>query len=60
MSKDQPCFRKHSLCASSSKNAKDKCNSTTLLAMCNAAEEASSSGRGSSCGSEKDSGYSGE
>lgn len=54
MSKDQPCLNKHGLCASSSKNAKDKCNSTTLLAMRNAAEEASSSG------SEKDSGYSGE
>ncbi|KAM9358630.1 CLOCK-interacting pacemaker-like isoform 1-T3 [Symphorus nematophorus] len=58
MPKEQPCLSKHSLCATSSKNAKDKSNSTTLLAIRNTEDTDDSSGRGSRCSSEKDSGYS--
>lgn len=47
-----------SSCAMSSKNAKDKSNSTTLMAMRDTKERANdSSGRSSQCSSEKDSGY---
>lgn len=55
MPKEQPCQSENSLCATSSKNAKDKSNSTTLLAIRNSND---SGGRGSRCSSEKDSGYS--
>ncbi|XP_038548791.1 CLOCK-interacting pacemaker isoform X1 [Micropterus salmoides] len=58
MQKEQPCLSKHSPRAVSSKNAKDKSNSTTLLAMHNTKDADDSSGRGSRCSSEKDSGYS--
>ncbi|XP_070826737.1 CLOCK-interacting pacemaker-like [Chaetodon trifascialis] len=58
MPKEQPCLGEHSLCAASSKNAKDKSNSTTLLAMRNTKEADEASGRGSRCSSEKDSGFS--
>ncbi|XP_073338468.1 CLOCK-interacting pacemaker [Pagrus major] len=58
MPKEQPCSNKHSVCAPSSKNAKDKSNSTTLMAIRNNKDADSSSGRGSRCSSEKDSGYS--
>ncbi|XP_051253639.1 CLOCK-interacting pacemaker [Dicentrarchus labrax] len=57
MPKEQPCLSEHSPRATSSKNAKDKSNSTTLLAMRNT-KDSDSSGRGSRCSSEKDSGYS--
>ncbi len=60
MPKEQPCLGEHSPCAASSKNAKDKSNSTTLLAIRNNKDSDDSSGRGSRCSSEKDSGYSGE
>lgn len=60
MPKEQPCLSEHSPCALSSKNAKDKSNSTTLLAMRDTKDTDESSGRGSHCSSEKDSGYSGE
>lgn len=60
MPKQQPCLSKHSLGATSSKNAKDKSNSSTLLAIRSTADTVVSGGRGSCCGSEKDSGYSGE
>ncbi|XP_068172842.1 CLOCK-interacting pacemaker [Antennarius striatus] len=58
MPKDQPCLGKLGLCASSSKNAKDKSNNTTLLAIRNTENTADSSGQGSCHSSEKDSGYS--
>lgn len=58
MPKEQPCLSEHSPCALSSKNAKDKSNSTTLLAMRDTKDADESSGRGSRCSSEKDSGYS--
>ncbi|KAE8295535.1 CLOCK-interacting pacemaker CLOCK-interacting circadian protein [Larimichthys crocea] len=58
MPKEQPCLSEHSLCAASSKNAKDKSNSTTLLAIRNTKDADHSSGQGSRCSSEKDSGYS--
>ncbi|XP_040901647.1 CLOCK-interacting pacemaker [Toxotes jaculatrix] len=57
MPKEQPCLSEHSPCATSSKNAKDKNNSTALLAMRDT-KDADSSGRGSHCSSEKDSGFS--
>ncbi|XP_035536249.1 CLOCK-interacting pacemaker-like isoform X2 [Morone saxatilis] len=57
MPKEQPRLSEHSPRATSSKNAKDKSNSTTLLAMRNT-KDSDSSGRGSRCSSEKDSGYS--
>lgn len=60
MPKEQPCSNEHSVCAPSSKNAKDKSNSTTLMAIRKNKDADSSSGRGSHCSSEKDSGYSGE
>lgn len=53
MPKEQPCLSKYSVCAPSSKNAKDKSNSTTLQAMRNTKDSS-----GSRCSSEKDSGYS--
>ncbi|XP_019950797.2 CLOCK-interacting pacemaker isoform X1 [Paralichthys olivaceus] len=58
MPKEQPCLSKHSPCDTSSKNAKDERNSTTLLAMHETKDADDSSGRGSNCSSEKDSGYS--
>lgn len=58
MPKEQPCLSEHSLSAPSSKTAKDKSNSSTLLAIRNTKDAGSSSGRGSRCSSEKDSGYS--
>ncbi|KAG7223113.1 hypothetical protein INR49_015872 [Caranx melampygus] len=58
MPKEQPCLSEHSPCALPSKNAKDKSNSTTLLAMRDTKDTDVSSGRGSRCSSEKDSGYS--
>lgn len=60
MPREQPCLSEPSPCPTSSKNAKDKSKSATLLAACDAKEADSSSGRGSHCSSEKDSGYSGE
>lgn len=60
MPKEQPFLSEHSLSAPSSKTAKDKSNSSTLLAIRNTKDAESSSGRGSRCSSEKDSGYSGE
>lgn len=59
MPKEQPCLSECGPCTSS-KNAKDKSNSTTLLALRGAEDTDDSSGRGSRCSSEKDSGYSGE
>ncbi|XP_071352340.1 CLOCK-interacting pacemaker [Trachinotus anak] len=58
MPKEQPCLSKHSPCATSSKNAKDKSNTSTLLAMHDTKDADGSSGRGSLCSSEKDSGFS--
>lgn len=60
MPKPQPRMSEHSPCATFSKNAKDKSNSTTLLAMRDTKERRAddSRGRGSQCSSEKDSGYS--
>ncbi|KAM8768983.1 CLOCK-interacting pacemaker isoform 2-T2 [Acanthopagrus schlegelii] len=58
MPKEQPCSNEHSVCAPSSKNAKDKSNSTTLMAIRKNKDADSSRGRGSHCSSEKDSGYS--
>ncbi|XP_060929344.1 CLOCK-interacting pacemaker [Limanda limanda] len=58
MPKEQPCLSEHSPCATSSKNAKDERNSTILLAMRETTDADDSSGRGSLCSSEKDSGYS--
>ncbi|XP_044057182.1 CLOCK-interacting pacemaker isoform X2 [Siniperca chuatsi] len=58
MPTEQPCLSKHSPRATSSKNAKDKSNSTTLLAIRNTKDTDDSSGRASRCSSEKDSGYS--
>ncbi|XP_071372403.1 CLOCK-interacting pacemaker isoform X2 [Centroberyx affinis] len=57
MPKEQPCLSERSPCTSS-KNAKDKSNSTTLLALRGTEGTADSSGRGSRCSSEKDSGFS--
>ncbi|XP_029922686.1 CLOCK-interacting pacemaker isoform X2 [Myripristis murdjan] len=57
MPKEQPCLSECGPCTSS-KNAKDKSNSTTLLALRGAEDTDDSSGRGSRCSSEKDSGYS--
>uniref|UniRef100_UPI003AAD489C CLOCK-interacting pacemaker n=1 Tax=Centroberyx gerrardi TaxID=166262 RepID=UPI003AAD489C len=57
MPKEQPCLSERSPCTSS-KNAKDKSNSTTLLALRGTEDTADSSGRGSRCSSEKDSGFS--
>lgn len=58
MPKERPCLGELSPRVTSSKNAKDKSNSTTLLAIRNAEDADSSSGRGSRCSSEKDSGFS--
>lgn len=58
MPKEQPYLSEHSPCAASSKTAKDKSNSTTLLAMRGAKDADDSSGWGSRCSSEKDSGFS--
>ncbi|XP_056230388.1 CLOCK-interacting pacemaker [Seriola aureovittata] len=58
MPKEQSCLSEHSPCATSSKDAKDKSNSTTLLAIRDSKDADDSSGRGSHCSSEKDSGYS--
>lgn len=60
MPKEQSCLHEQSPGATSSKNAKDKSNSRTLLAIRDSKEADDSSGRGSQCSSEKDSGYSGE
>ncbi|XP_070762277.1 CLOCK-interacting pacemaker [Enoplosus armatus] len=58
MPKEQPYPSEHSPRAASSKKAKDKSNSTTLLAIRNTKYAKDSSERGSRCSSEKDSGYS--
>ncbi|KAM4566291.1 CLOCK-interacting pacemaker isoform 1-T2 [Odontesthes bonariensis] len=58
MPKEQPCLREHSPCPPSSKNAKDKTNSTTLQALRDTKDAGDSYRRGSNCSSEKDSGYS--
>ncbi|XP_059188199.1 CLOCK-interacting pacemaker isoform X2 [Centropristis striata] len=58
MPKEQPFLSEHSLSATPSKNAKNKSNSMTLLAMRDTKDADNSSGRGSRCSSEKDSGYS--
>lgn len=58
MPKEEQRLSEHSPCATSSKNAKDKSNCTTLLALRGIKDTDSSSGRGSRCSSEKDSGYS--
>lgn len=60
MPKEQPRLHEKSSEATSSKNAKDKSNSMTLLAIRDRKDADGSSGRGSQCSSEKDSGYSGE
>ncbi|XP_069574578.1 CLOCK-interacting pacemaker isoform X1 [Brachyistius frenatus] len=57
MPTEQSCLSEHNTCASSRKNAKDKSNSTTLLAIRDMKDTDNSSARGS-CSSEKDSGYS--
>nr|XP_040028409.1 uncharacterized protein si:ch211-132b12.7 isoform X1 [Gasterosteus aculeatus aculeatus]XP_040028410.1 uncharacterized protein si:ch211-132b12.7 isoform X1 [Gasterosteus aculeatus aculeatus]XP_040028412.1 uncharacterized protein si:ch211-132b12.7 isoform X1 [Gasterosteus aculeatus aculeatus]XP_040028413.1 uncharacterized protein si:ch211-132b12.7 isoform X1 [Gasterosteus aculeatus aculeatus] len=53
-----PKEQQHGSCASSSKNAKNKSNRTTLLAMRDARDKDASSGTSFRCSSEKDSGYS--
>uniref|UniRef100_A0A3Q1HU78 CLOCK-interacting pacemaker-like n=1 Tax=Acanthochromis polyacanthus TaxID=80966 RepID=A0A3Q1HU78_9TELE len=58
MPKEEPRLSEHSPCATSSKNAKDKSNSSTLLALRGTKDSDDSSRRGSRCSSEKDSGYS--
>ncbi|XP_042271221.1 CLOCK-interacting pacemaker-like isoform X2 [Thunnus maccoyii] len=58
MPKEEPCLSERSPCATSSKDAKDKSNSSTLLAVRDTKDTDNSSGRGSRCSSEKDSGYS--
>ncbi|XP_072248990.1 CLOCK-interacting pacemaker isoform X2 [Leuresthes tenuis] len=58
MAKEQPCLSEHSSCPPSSKNAKDKSNSTTLQALRGTKDAGDSYRRGSNCSSEKDSGYS--
>uniref|UniRef100_A0A096M3M3 Uncharacterized protein n=1 Tax=Poecilia formosa TaxID=48698 RepID=A0A096M3M3_POEFO len=58
MPKEQLCFRENRPCAPSSKNAKDKSNSNTLLTVRDPKHAVDSNRRGSSCSSEKDSGYS--
>ena len=60
MPKEEPCLCERSPCATSSKDAKDKSNSSTLLAIRDTKDTDNSGGRGSRCSSEKDSGYSGE
>lgn len=60
MPKEQPYLNECTQGAASSKNAKDKSNSTTLLAMRNSKDTGDASGHGSRCSSEKDSGFSGE
>lgn len=56
MQKEQPGVSEHGHGAASSKNAKNKSNRMTLLAIREAKDD--SRGRGSRCSSEKDSGYS--
>ncbi|XP_008282735.1 CLOCK-interacting pacemaker-like isoform X2 [Stegastes partitus] len=58
MPKEEPGLSERSPCANSSKNAKDKSNSTTLLAIRGTKDREDSSRRTSRCSSEKDSGYS--
>ncbi|KAI4815655.1 hypothetical protein KUCAC02_005792 [Chaenocephalus aceratus] len=58
MPKEAPCLSEHNPSASSSKNAKNKSNSLTLMAMRETKDVDDSSGTGSRCSSEKDSGYS--
>lgn len=58
MPKEEPCLSEHSPCATSSKNAKDKSNSSTLLAIRDTKAIDHCSGRVPRCSSEKDSGYS--
>uniref|UniRef100_A0A3P8U1F7 CLOCK-interacting pacemaker b n=1 Tax=Amphiprion percula TaxID=161767 RepID=A0A3P8U1F7_AMPPE len=58
MPKEEPRLSEHSPCATSSKNAKDKSNSTTLLALRGTKDADDSIRRGFRCTSEKDSGYS--
>lgn len=59
MPKERPCLSEHSPCSTSSMmNAKDKGNSTNLLPLRDGKDTDDSSGRGSHCSSEKDSGYS--
>ncbi|KAF1393794.1 hypothetical protein PFLUV_G00019750 [Perca fluviatilis] len=58
MQKEQPCLRESSPCATSSKNAKNRSNSMILLAIRGNKDADDSSGTGSRCSSEKDSGYS--
>lgn len=60
MPKEQPCMNEASLSASSTKNAKDKSNSTAMQAVHDSEHTDHSGGRGSRCSSEKDSGFSGE
>ena len=60
MPKEEPSFSEHSPCVTSSKNAKDKSNNSTMLAKRDTDGTDNSSGRGSCWSSEKDSGYSGE
>lgn len=58
MPKEEPGLSEASPSATSNKNAKDKGNNTTLLTVCDTKTTDGSSGRGSHCSSEKDSGYS--
>ncbi|XP_030008926.1 CLOCK-interacting pacemaker-like [Sphaeramia orbicularis] len=58
MPKEEPCLSEASQSATSNKNAKDKGNKTTLLTICDTKTTDGSSGSGSHCSSEKDSGYS--
>ncbi|XP_034404115.1 CLOCK-interacting pacemaker [Cyclopterus lumpus] len=58
MPKEHPFLGEHSFCATSSKNAKNKSNRMTLLAMRDTKDAEHSSGRASRCSSERDSGYS--
>ncbi|TNN60227.1 CLOCK-interacting pacemaker [Liparis tanakae] len=58
MPKEHPFLGEHSSCATASKNAKNKSNRMTLLAMRDTKDTDHCSGRASRCSSEKDSGYS--
>ncbi|XP_062274424.1 CLOCK-interacting pacemaker-like [Scomber scombrus] len=58
MPKEEPSFSERSPCVTSSKNAKDKSNNSTMLAIRDTDGTDNSSVRGSCWSSEKDSGYS--
>ncbi|KAK5868437.1 hypothetical protein PBY51_009453 [Eleginops maclovinus] len=58
MSKEVPCLSGHNPSDTCSKNAKNKSNRLTLIAMRETKHVDDSSGTGSRCSSEKDSGYS--